>query len=192
MTDMASPVASRLLQHHLLVVGTDPISGSWPDGYRSVVHSTIAQYLSSHGTLPAISSQTHHDSACLAVHTVLVNSPDAVEAVLALTALRSTYPSAFLILWHAAATENPVLRLSAFAAGANMVTCSTSSLQEAARRVLLLKGGGTICCPWCGLAGLTPQDFWRHQPLYHIYHRHVGAGCALHTGIVQEMTGGMQ
>lgn len=84
-------------------------------------------------------------------------------------ALRAALPMAFLILWHPLATEHARMRLDAFAAGASMVTYSQSDLQEALSRVASQQGTGAVQCAWCGLSHLTTNDYWVHQPLYHIY-----------------------
>lgn len=76
----------------------------------------------------------------------------------------------FIIACHPLATEDAVLRHTFFAAGANMVTCSHTSVVVALTRILGQSGQGNpgVTCDWCGLQHLTARDYWMHLPLYHI------------------------
>ncbi|KXZ51436.1 hypothetical protein GPECTOR_12g398 [Gonium pectorale] len=101
-------------------------------------------------------------------------------------AVRHACPHAFIVLWHADAVEDPELRLSAFAAGANMVTCFGSHLDEALGKLGSIGrdrppgGAAAACaCPWCGQSGLTPDELWTHAPLHHVHDENRGGPCSV-------------
>ncbi|KAG1671639.1 hypothetical protein FOA52_006870 [Chlamydomonas sp. UWO 241] len=87
--------------------------------------------------------------------------------------------TAFLVLWHPCAIEDPVLRCTAFDSGANMVTHSQRDLSAALSKVVGQRGGGAISCHMCGLTHLTAEDYWHHLPLYHINAPNVAALCVV-------------
>ncbi|KAF5832138.1 hypothetical protein DUNSADRAFT_12120 [Dunaliella salina] len=92
---------------------------------------------------------------------------------------RMQAPTTFVIFYHQDATEDALLREEAFECGANMVTCYVPHVQEALNRVAAQQLQGNITCPWCGLQGLTPESFYLHQPLYHIYHANIDGYCPI-------------
>jgi hypothetical protein len=88
---------------------------------------------------------------------------------------------------HPDATEDPALREAAFAAGANMVTASAAAVARAlaaaaaaAPRPPGSSGGGDgrgLTCTWCGLAGLSLDEYRAHAPLYHVCGANTPADC---------------
>ncbi|GIL77460.1 hypothetical protein Vretimale_2980 [Volvox reticuliferus] len=107
--------------------------------------------------------------------------PDPLENILGLARdVRSVCPHAFIVLWHPAATEDAAMRLSAFNAGANMVSCYLEHLEEVLQKLGSIGSGpmaGSCSCLWCGQCGMTAEELWLHQPLYHIYDANRSGRC---------------
>ncbi|PNW83330.1 hypothetical protein CHLRE_05g247850v5 [Chlamydomonas reinhardtii] len=97
-------------------------------------------------------------------------------------AIRGACPHAFVMLWHRDAVEDPKLRIAAFACGANMVTCFADHAAEAVRQLASIGATGSgprrCSCDWCGASGMTADELWLHQPLYHIYEENRSGRCS--------------
>ncbi|KAG2445099.1 hypothetical protein HYH02_008966 [Chlamydomonas schloesseri] len=97
-------------------------------------------------------------------------------------ALRGACPHAFVMLWHRDAVEDPRLRIAAFASGANMVTCFAEHAAEAVQKLASIgaadNGPRRCSCEWCGASGMTADELWLHQPLYHIYEENRSGRCS--------------
>eukprot|EP01041_Mallomonas_annulata_P006886 gene6886-13962_t len=80
----------------------------------------------------------------------------------------------FIALFRPEAAEQPSLRLSMFEAGVNMVAHDIQSLTDTLQRAVIPSAltstsrKGNMCCPYCGLSGLTEDDLWNHFPAFHI------------------------
>ncbi|KAG2430810.1 hypothetical protein HXX76_009786 [Chlamydomonas incerta] len=96
-------------------------------------------------------------------------------------AIREACPHAFVMLWHRDAVEDPRLRIAAFASGANMVTCFAEHAAEAVQKLASIgavdNGPRQCSCDWCGQTGMTADELWLHQPLYHIYEANRSGRC---------------
>eukprot|EP00955_Chlamydomonas_euryale_P003412 36587-Chlamydomonas_euryale.AAC.2 len=57
------------------------------------------------------------------------------------------------------------------------VTCYVDHLDVALQRVTSQRGCGGISCAYCGLGHLTPEDYYHHLPLYHVYAPNIDAVC---------------
>ena len=90
---------------------------------------------------------------------------------------RSQCKSAFLVLWHPVASEDPVMRIAAFECGFNMVTHHLDDLEAVLQRIAAFSATGSHTCTWCGLRGLTAGELWVHAPLWHVYDENITATC---------------
>ncbi|GBF89791.1 hypothetical protein Rsub_02961 [Raphidocelis subcapitata] len=119
-------------------------------------------------------------AAAPALEAALVPAAAGGDAQLrAVRALRAAAPALFIVFCHPEATEDPALRIAAFAAGANMATASAAAVARALAAVAATRLGGALRCAWCGLAGLTPESYWHHQPLHHIYEPILPGSCPI-------------
>ncbi|GLI59360.1 hypothetical protein VaNZ11_001225 [Volvox africanus] len=116
----------------------------------------------------------------------IASPPDPLETMFGLARhVRAVCPHAFIVLWHPAATEDAAMRLSAFSSGANMVTCYPEHLEDVLRKLGSIgpadrqsgPNAGPCSCSWCGQCGMTAEELWLHQPLYHIYDANRSGRC---------------
>lgn len=78
---------------------------------------------------------------------------------------------------HPDATEDPLLRLQAFSAGANMVTDNSDHMMQALQCIAIQELNGALSCHWCGMSGLSAKHYWHHAPLYHTYADNIQGIC---------------
>ena len=57
------------------------------------------------------------------------------------------------------------------------VTHHAPHLLTALSRVASQSGSGHVVCELCGQSDLSPEDYYTHLPLYHIYDPNFGAAC---------------
>jgi ADP-ribose pyrophosphatase YjhB (NUDIX family) len=94
-------------------------------------------------------------------------------------ARRKHGPSAFLVVFHPAAIEDPELRW-ACVRECQMMTFNFSHLIEALTLVLSQVGSNEGHeCPICGASHLSANDLWTHLPLYHINAPNVRGACPI-------------
>lgn len=90
--------------------------------------------------------------------------------------VRRAYPTAFIAVYNPQAAFSPLLRMTAFDAGANMVAHDPPSIIHTLSEAVLLSsqrgggggGGGIYSCPYCQMGGLSATDLYYHAPAYHI------------------------
>lgn len=93
----------------------------------------------------------------------------------ALLSVRRRHPTVFIVAYIPSAVDNPLLRLSSFDAGVNMVTYDLHALLITLRKSVLFAKSkrGALSCPSCGLQGLTEDELWQHFPAFHINNENI-------------------
>lgn len=120
-----------------------------------------------------------HINICHSVDEILTSYLNQLRAIVftqyylsesALSNIRRRHPTVFIVVYVPSAVDNPILRLSTFDAGANMVTYDIEALLITLRKSVIFTKSrrGCLSCPSCGLQGLTEDELWHHFPAFHI------------------------